>query len=317
MATLTEATIKKVVRNLILPGMDYRAGIIDYINSSFLDFTISFFMRVARAKIAKKKINIDWYKAAFLDKNASSIDIATNAGINLKTISNIHGTAAKQVVINAAHENYETTKELIESLIKAGEDIQITITIKFNDVSVDLDISESLIVINALAVKRASMRGGAWSSVGKQSEKPLMLALCHLYSVSPTNYDIKQIRQDSPKEYERESDFFLINDNKRYKCEVKLMGKGNPESADHVFAKSDNVFVADTLSLTNIKQLNAQKIEWVHLKSESGYLRFATVLKNLKIPHTPHGKHSEKEIDAAIKKAFAFLAVLPSAPKIM
>ena len=56
-------------------------------------------------------------------------------------------------------------------------------------VSVDLNVSESLIVINTLAVKRAALRGGLWSTVGKSVEKYLMLTLCKLYQVPETNYD--------------------------------------------------------------------------------------------------------------------------------
>ena len=37
----------------------------------------------------------------------------------------------------------------------------------------------------------------------------------------------------------------------RHRCEVKLMGRGNPESADAVHARSSQVFVADKLSDLN------------------------------------------------------------------
>jgi hypothetical protein len=56
----------------------------------------------------------------------------------------------------------------INNLVEQGSDIDITLTIKFRGVSVDLNINESLIVINTLAVKRAELRGGAWSTAGKQ-----------------------------------------------------------------------------------------------------------------------------------------------------
>ncbi len=305
MTTLTKSTIKEVVRNLILPGKDYRVEIINLINADFLDFVMSFFLDIAQAKMDNKEISADWYKKAFLGESMDKADIATSAGINLKTISNIHGTARKAVVIEAAHENYESVRKLIDNLIQTGEGIGVTITIKFNKVSVDLDISESLVVINALAVKRAAMRGGIWSSVGKRAEKPLMLALCHLYSVNPKNYDIKQNRQDGKPDFEREIDFFLVRGDTRNKCEVKLMGKGNPESADAAIARASKVFVADTLSDLNMRQLTSDSVEWVHLKSDNGYRRFGMVLKNLQIPHTPYKGNLEKDINAIIEKAFA------------
>lgn len=304
MKTLTLPTIQRVVRNLLMSGEDYRVEIVDLINAQFLDFVISFFMKIARAKMADKTIGEDWYKNAFLGDNIAKADIATNAGINLKTIGNIRGTTRKEIVIESARENYQSVKNLINSLIQTGEGVGVTITIKFNNVSVDLDISESLVVINAIAVKRAALRGGVWSSVGKRAEKPLMLALCHLYSVSPAHYDIRQKSKDNAPDFEREVDFFLVNGDTRHKCEVKLMGKGNPESGDAVIARSSKVFVADTLSQTNIRQLNSLNVQWVHLKTENGYRRFATVLKNLKIPHKNYSGNLEKDIGGIIRKAF-------------
>ncbi|MBQ8839233.1 MAG: hypothetical protein IJ005_07940 [Bacteroidales bacterium] len=32
-------------------------------------------------------------------------------------------------------------------------------------------------------------------------------------------------------------DFFLKNNDREYKCEVKLMGQGNPESADAIITR--------------------------------------------------------------------------------
>ena len=304
MKKLSRPVLQRVVRNLLLSGDDYRVEIVDLINAQFLDFVIAFFMKIARAKMDNKKIGADWYKDAFLLGDGDKSDIATNAGINLKTIGNIHGTTKKEIVIKAAHENYESVKDMIEMLIKSGEGVDLTITIKFQKVSVDLDIAESLVVINAIAVKRAALRGGVWSSVGKRVEKPLMLALCHLYSVAPENYDVVQKRRDSAPEFEREIDFFLVNGEVRNKCEIKLIGKGNPESADAVIARKSKVFVADTLSDTNVRQLESLGVEWLQLKTENGYRRFATVLKNLGIPYQNYTGNLEKDIDKIVRKVF-------------
>ena len=305
MTTLTKEFIKQVIRDLLITDRDYRRAVIAFLNAQFMDFTISFFQQVVQAKVKNKKINNDWYKEAFVNEAMNKGEIATNAGINIKTIDNIYGSTAKQVVISAAHNNYEAIKQMIEKLIKEGDGIELTISIKLNNVSVDLDISESLIVINALAVKRASLRGGVWSSVGKRTEGKLMLALCHLYSVPPENYDAKQKAEDSQKDFTREIDFFLVNGKIRNKCEVKLMGKGNPESADAVIARDSKVFIADTLSQTNIKQLDSDNIEWVHLRTKDGYRRFAKVLKNLGIPYKDYQGNIEDDIEKIIEKAFS------------
>ena len=55
--------------------------------------------------------------------------------------------------------------------------LNIQIKITKNGVSVDLNLSESLLVLNALATKKISLRGGAWSAIGKRVEKPLLIKI--------------------------------------------------------------------------------------------------------------------------------------------
>ncbi len=83
----------------------------------------------------------------------------------------------------------------------------------------------------------------------------------------------------------REIDFFLINEKNEYKCEVKLMGKGNPEGADAVIARNSAVFIADKLSDQNKTQLAQRNVEWVELRNDNGFKRFKNVLETLNIPH--------------------------------
>ena len=149
-------------------------------------------------------------------------------------------------MLEASLEHYDTLYNAINSLTEQDE-LDMALTIKFRNVSVDLNINESLIVINTLAVKRSALRGGLWSTAGKQVEKPLMVALCALLQVPKKCCDQRNL-----PESERESDFYLFDESgKDYPCEVKLMGKGNPESADAVFARSSRVLVANKLSGTN------------------------------------------------------------------
>jgi hypothetical protein len=152
-------------------------------------------------------------------------------------------------------------------------------------ISVELNINESLIIINTLAVKRSELRGGIWSTAGKCVEKPLMKTLCMLYSVD-SKYYTAVFKKDSSKKFDREIDFYLKNNSSSYCCEVKLMGRGNPESADAVIARNTNIFIADTLSEQNKNQLNHLGVYWVELHIHEGYKRFKTVLEKLSIPFT-------------------------------
>ncbi len=297
MSKITKSVVNGVVKNLILPGDDYRLVIVNLLDTQFLEHTISFFKKVAEAKIENIDINIDWYRENFVDESLSKKDIALNAGINIKTINNMYGSTKREVVVCTANKHYENLKNLVEQLIDEENGVNVTLAIKIGKVSVELNINESLIVINALSVHRASMRGGIWSSIGKRAEKILMLTLCKLYSVEKKNWSVIQKKEDGHGTFDREIDFFLVKDKQRYKCEVKLMGKGNPEVADSAFARHSQIFVADTLSHTNIKQFESRNVHWVALKHPAGYKNFEKILTSLDIPHKKFDGNLEQEVD--------------------
>lgn len=112
-----------------------------------------------------------------------------------------------------------------------------------------------------------------------------METLCKLYSVPAESYRVHSRNVRDVKSFDREVDFYLAVGEKEFKSEVKLMGVGNPEGADAAIARASDVFVADTLSDTNKKQLDSRGVEWVELRSDHGFRRFKTVLENLQIPH--------------------------------
>ena len=186
--TLTDQVIKNIIRKLI-NGQDYRIEIVTLINAEFLQYAIDFFKQVVDAKLKNKDISIDWYKKEFLNPNLPTNDIAINSGLNKKTITNMYNSARKDIVIDASNEHYDTLYHAIEDLIEVEPDLNLTLTIKFRSVSVDLNINESLIVINTLAVKRAALRGGLWSTAGKRVEKYLMKTLCLIFDVPAKYYD--------------------------------------------------------------------------------------------------------------------------------
>ncbi len=131
-----------------------------------------------------------------------------------------------------------------------------------------------------------------------------MLTLCKLYGVADENFAVKLKGTNKPVDettFEREIDFYFIEGGNQYKCEVKLMGKGNPESADAVIARDSRVFVADKLSDMNKQQLNNRKAVWVELRSENGFQKFAIVLDAL---HIEHGKMLEVS-EENLEKIFA------------
>lgn len=302
--TITEQVAKNIIRKL-LKGEDYRIEVVTLIDAEFLQFSIDFFKKIVNAKLKGKNITVDWYKKAFLNPGLSARDIAINSGLNKKTIHNMFNSSTKEIVIDASNEHYDALYEAIKNLVEAEHDLELTLTIKFKGVSVDLNVGESLIVINTLAVKRSALRGGLWSTAGKRVEKPLMQTLCKLYGVSDINYAVKiKGKVIADIDFEREVDFYLVENKIQYKCEVKLMGRGNPESADVVIARNSKVFIADKLSETNKKQLNSRGVEWIELRSNGGFKKFETVLDNLKISHSMLSGDIDEKLELVFKEIF-------------
>lgn len=194
-------------------------------------------------------------------------------------------------MLNVANANIDYLESLLDSLGENNENIGIVITISYKNVSVELNLNESLVVINALATKKIALRGGAWSSIGKRVEKPLVLALCEKCGVNKEFINSEVFKKNKELNFDREVDFKLYNKNKskEYRVEVKLMGKGNPESADAVIARDTDIFIADTLSLQNKEQLKSLGIEYLELKNNQDCIRnFKHILQRLEIPYTIH-----------------------------
>ena len=156
--TLKEHVIKEIVLRVI-KSQDYRIEIVNLINAEFLQFAIDFFKKIVTAKLNSETITIDWYKDAFMNEELPPDEIAINSGLNKKTISNMYRSATKQIVIEASNEHFESLYNSIQALVENEQEIDLILTIKFQGVSVDLNVSESLIVINTLAVKRAATYG--------------------------------------------------------------------------------------------------------------------------------------------------------------
>lgn len=289
--TVTGIVVKNIIRKL-LAAEDYRTEVIALINTKFLEYVVDFFKRVASAKLDNLEVTVDWYEKELVSSSLSKDEIANHSGLNMKTINNAYGTTRKEVVVDASLKHYHKLHEVITDLTEQS-DVDVTLTIKFRDVSVDLNVNESLIVINSIAVKRLALQGGLWSTAGKQVEKPLMMTLCALFQV-PTKYYEQKDLPDSA----RESDFFLFDDARTgYRCEVKLSGKGNPESADSIFARNGKVLIGDTISPTMKAEMDNNSILWTELRVTDGFKRFEEVLNGLSIPCKPFQGNLKNALD--------------------
>lgn len=131
-----------------------------------------------------------------------------------------------------------------------------------------------------------------------------MLTLCKLYQVPETNYDASHFVKDKGKKVDREIDFYLLNNGKQYLCEVKLMGKGNPESADAIFAGKSDIFIADTLSQQNKNQAEELNVFWIALRDKNGYKKIGEILQKLGIPHKNYSGNLDVDLPKILEELF-------------
>ena len=289
--TINGLFIKKIIRK-ILAAEDHGIEVNQSIADEFLKYAVGFFKRIVSAKLDSQDVTIDWYERELLASSLPKEDVSIHAGLNMKTINNARNTTRKEIVLETSIEYYHELKVIIETLIEQN-DVDISLTIKFHGVSVDLNINESLIVINTLAVKQSAISGGMWSAVGKQVEKPLMMTLCALFQVPTKYYDQKDL-PDSV----RESDFYLFDsDRVGCRCEVKLMGKGNPEGPDSAFARGSSLLVGRTLSDKMKSEMDEANIHWVELGTEDGWKKFEDILNELSISCKPYPDHRHLQED--------------------
>ena len=297
---LSNRALQNILR-MILKSEHYRKAVIDQIADDFFEFTVQYLKDIASAKFEGKKIGRDWYKRYFLDGRFSSKDTAIYAGLNDKTIRNIYGSSAKKVVVDITPSYYDELMDKVESLVDNDySDLEVDLRINYQDDSIKLTLSETLIIINTLGIKRSEIRGGAWSSLGKKLELPLMLTLAKLYQVPAKRYAGKGLSDEG-----RDVDFHFINSaGNRYFCEVKLMGKGNPESADAAIARDTSIFIADTLSSLNKRQLTQRGRHWVELRADEGYRKIFEVFTELGIPCVEFEGDLDQSLDAVIPEVF-------------
>lgn len=277
--------IDNVVQNL-LNGKDYRSEILNVMNARFFDFSLDFFKKIVIAKMSNGSINLEWYRNYFINGNYKPDESAIFAGINKKTITNIYGSATKSIVLDVANANFTYLSNMVNQLEEdVSSGLDVVLSLSYNDITVRLTLSESLIVVNALATKKLQMKGSVWSSIGKQVEKPLIDKMCDLLKV-PLNNRNPNFVYDSSKSFDREYDYKLVsNSNKTYKIELKLVGKGNPENSDAAFARDTQLLIADTLSIQSKNQLKSEGIQFVELHNNpNSLLDFYNILQSFDIP---------------------------------
>ena len=302
--SVSDTVVRNIVKKLIL-GEDHRDEVINMIDAEFLNYTAKFFKKFVEVKHSNADAE-DWYENSFLSQELPNNDIIVHAGLAQKTIFKIYGSTHKDIVVQAAKKHFHSLKSLIQQLTHQEQNLEFSFSLRAKEKSVQLSKKESLILINTLATKRSQIREGTWSAVGKRAEQPLMRTLCKLYSIEEDFY-LVDTGFANPT-YRREVDFILIGPESGIKCEVKLMGEGNPENVDAVNSKDTQVFVADKLSDLVRNQLNDNNIKWVELNG-GGFRKFGEVLRELDFNPQEPPKNIRPHLESVLDEVFSYLVV--------
>ena len=262
-----ERLLSKIIIS-ILEGKDYRPFVLATINKRFVDTAYMLLERVYQAK--KENRSIDWWLDNLIDKSINRNEILWFGGLNAKTVTNMMGTSKKEVCIELGKQNIRSLELLIKDFT-SGDVPRMLVSIILKNDKVELDEIKSLILANTLAAMKLSVQGGAWSEVGKKTEKELLYTIFELLCIKPSQYVLvfEEMKRKGLVE-NREIDGIVFTDDskKALQIELKLLGIGNPEIADEALARKVNLFLIDRLTPMMIEEAAKIGVRVIELRSE-------------------------------------------------
>lgn len=263
--------MKKLLSKIIvsiLEGKDYRPFVLATINKRFVDTAYILLEKVYTAK--KEDKGIDWWVSNLIEKSQTKNEILWFSGLNNKTVTNMMGTSKKEVCIELGKQNVRSLELLIKEF--TNEDLpRIIVTILFRKEEVELNELESIILINALAAMKLSIQGGAWSEVGKKTEKQLLYTIFELLGIKDTQYILvyEEMKKKGLVENREIDGIIFSDDNKKtLQIELKLLGIGNPEIADEALARRVDLFLIDRLTPMMIEEATKIGVKVIELRDK-------------------------------------------------
>jgi len=265
----------------LLNGGDYTTKVDDMVETVYTKYLDILIRGIGRKKLAEVPVTELDYREELYNAYLSNIPVIGGEEKFLVHMNNLKkDDLLDRYPLGLDH--YRNFESMLETLLNKSVDKDKRITIHAGSIGIILSLNDALILMGAIAVKRVVLYAKIWLVASMQVEHILLRVLCKLFEVPKQFYGMSQ----SSNERIAVKFYLFCNPNQeKYRCEVKLMGNGNPESADAVIARDSRVFVADKLSDLNKHQLDKLGVEWVELRAENGYKRFGTVLENLGIPY--------------------------------
>ena len=286
----------------ILSGKDYRTFVLATINERFI--------KKAQDLIADiftyKKDGANWIEKLLNDtKNKSGKEnkfkLLWYGGLNDKTVKNMTGGGStKEICLELGQKNIESFRLLLNSF--ENPQYQLKIIIKKKNETIELDEVESIIFVNIISAMKLTIQGGAWSEVGKQTEKALLFTIFRFLSIPGNDY-ILIFDEMKKKELvgNREIDAIIFTkDRKPLTIELKLLGIGNPEIGDEALARKVDLFLIDRLTAMMIDEAEKIGVKVVEFRQEKALRELYEFLKsknvNSKEPESLSGERLKSRI---------------------
>jgi len=299
--------MKKLISKIIysiLTSHDYRTYVLATINKRFIDkvqeLTSEIFEYKREGGNWLEKLLEDTYKKKGKD---NKFKLLWFGGLNEKTVKNMTGgTSKKEVCLDLGKKNIDALKLLLKEFESAENLYQVKIIIIKDNEQVELDEVESLFFVNIISAMKLTIQGGAWSEVGKKTEKGLLFTIFQLLKVPEDDYVLifDEMKRKGLVE-NREIDAIVFNrDKEPLTVELKLLGIGNPEIGDEALARKVNLFLIDRLTEMMKRESERIGVKVIEFRQEESLMEiygfFASKKVNCSLPEEMSSKQLEEKI---------------------
>jgi len=301
--------ISKIIYS-ILTGQDYRTYVLATINKRFVDKAQELISEV----FEYKRRDDNWLEKLLEDTSKkmgkeNKFKLLWFGGLNDKTVKNMTGgTSTKEICLDLGKKNIKALQLLLEESKKFNDLYQIKIIIKKDDMQVELNYVESLFFVNIISAMKLTIQGGAWSEVGKKTEKGLLYVIFRLLKIPEDNYILTTDEMKKKGLVEnREIDAIVFSQNKEpLTIELKLLGIGNPEIGDEALARKVSLFLIDRLTDMMIEESEKIGVKVIEFRQENPlmeiYKFFTSKNVDCSLPEQMTPKELEDDINEIIKE---------------
>ncbi|PIP12360.1 MAG: hypothetical protein COX49_06070 [bacterium (Candidatus Stahlbacteria) CG23_combo_of_CG06-09_8_20_14_all_40_9] len=297
--------ISKIIHS-ILTGQDYRTYVLATINKRFIDK-----VQELTSEIFEYKRSGDNWLEKLLDDTyekkgkENKFKLLWFGGLNDKTVKNMTGgTSKKEVCLDLGKKNIEALRLLLKEF-ESGENLyQIKIIIKKDVERVELDDVESLFFVNIISAMKLTIQGGAWSEVGKKTEKGLLYTIFRLLKVPEDDYVLifDEMKKKGLVE-NREIDAIVFNrDKEPLTVELKLLGIGNPEIGDEALARKVDLFLIDRLTEMMKRESEKIGVKVIEFRQENPLMEIYKFFTSKNVKCSPPESTTTKQLEGMINE---------------